>query len=326
MLRRRSVMLFLSLVLPFAASGQAGGILGLPDRIMSSSRIGRVSSANIPELQVRDTSSVDFPEGGTRWVSEDYPFFKYLSDNNLKQDALTLVSGAYAPSDTLDFLRAKVLFSESRFSTASRLFGKVPPSSAFGPEALHYRVVSLASNGDFKGAARTLDQNPYSPGERGYELSALQGAGIALLRADKEEWDRRSTCFTYGDFAMAESERILKEISSSLLSPSRKSPGIAAALSAVVPGAGKVYAGRLGEGVAAFLTVGSLGAITAENWCRHGLSDWRTIVAGTLCATFYLGNIYGSYMSVSVENDERIAAGHTVVLYHIHLPLRYIFR
>jgi hypothetical protein len=96
--------------------------------------------------------------------------------------------------------------------------------------------------------------------------------------------------------------------------------------SALVPGAGKVYAGRVGEGVAAFLTVGSLGAVTAENWSKHGMKDWRTIVSGALCATFYLGNIYGSYMSVSIERDERLAAENTLVLYHLHLPLRSIFR
>ena len=83
---------------------------------------------------------------------------------------------------------------------------------------------------------------------------------------------------------------------------------------------------NVGEGVAAFLTVGSLGAITAENWNRHGPKDWRTIVAGSLCAVFYLGNIYGSYLSVSIENNEHVAAENTAIVYHLHIPLRSIFR
>ena len=315
----------LLLVLAFSgAEAQVRGILGIPDRIMSSSRIGKVSTREVPILPPADTSQLLFPNTGSRHVSKDYDFFNYLVDNDLKQDAVTLVSGSYAASDTLDFIRAKVLFNERKYRQSSGLFSQVPSTSAFGPESFYYNIVALSGIGEYDKASKMLsslsETEPYS------ELASLQAAGLALLRGNKEDWLRCSSGFTYSDYALAGSESVLSEIGSSRFDSGSKHAGLAALASAVIPGAGKVYAGRFGEGVAAFLTVGSLGAVTAENWKKHGLRDWRTIVAGSLCATFYLGNIYGSYMSVSIEKDERENAENMVVLYHLHLPLRSVFR
>ena len=327
---RRVLPLVILLLAAIPVHGQAPGILGLPDRIMSSSRIGKLSSRNIPVASVIDTVTVCFPQTGTRSVTLDYDFFKYLSDNDLKQDAKTLLKGAYSESDTLDFLRAKVLFSDNKHYQASSLFSRVPFESPFGPEAFYYRIVSLATLGDYGSASGLLSSSAlpvaFSEGGPYSELTSLQAAGLALLKGEKDEWARRSAAFTYSDFALTESERVLSEIGSGRFDARRKIAGLAALASTVIPGAGKIYAGRVGEGVAAFMTVGSLGAITAENWKRHGIKDWRTILAGSLCATFYLGNIYGSYMSVSIENDEKTAAENMVILYHLHLPLRSIFR
>ena len=327
--RRIHIIIFL-LALSFPAQGQVRGILGLPDRIMSSSRIGRVSAREVPAIPVADTSRIQFPKDGERNISEDYDFFNYLKDNDFRTDAKTLILGSYAPSDTLDFLRATVLFSDLKLAQASELFGRVPFDSPFGPESFYYQVVSLTSAGEYDKAYGLLSspsiRSRFSEGGPYAELTALQAAGLSLLRGEEDEWLRHSSSFTFGDYALAESERVMSEIGQRRFGSKSKHAGVAALASAVIPGAGKVYAGRLGEGVAAFLTVGSLGAITAENWVRHGGKDWRTILAGSLCATFYLGNIYGSYMSVSIENNDRITAENTAIVYHLHLPLRTVFR
>lgn len=322
MLRRFLPILVLLLAVVQDANCQVRGVLGLPDRIMSSSRIGRASVRKYASMPLEDTVRISFPSGGSKSISNDYDFFNYLEDNGFSIDARTLVSGSYAPSDTLDFLRAKVLFSERKFSQSYDLFSSVPLDSPFGPESFYYGTVALSGAGEYSKAYERLVSNggPYG------ELADVQAAALSLLLDDREGWMSHSAGFGYSDYTLSESERILSEIANSRFFSTSKHAGIAALASAVVPGAGKVYAGRLGEGIASFLTVGSLGAITAENWKKRGLSDWRTIVAGSLCASFYLGNIYGSYMSVSIERDELRSAENTVILYHIHLPLRSIFR
>ena len=114
MLRRHSALIVLTILAMPVASGQTRGILGLPDRIMSSSRIGRVSVHQAPELPAPDPGRISFPGGGDRSISLDYDFFNYLSENELRLDAKTLACQPYAPSDTLDFIRAKVLFSDRK--------------------------------------------------------------------------------------------------------------------------------------------------------------------------------------------------------------------
>ena len=182
---RRLPIIFLFLVLTLTAQGQVRGILGFPDRVMSSSRIGKASSREVPEVPEADTSRMSFPAPGDKPVPIDYDFFNYLIENDLKEDAKTLVLGRYAPSDTLDFMRAKVLFSDLKLYQASEFFDKVPSDSPFGAESFYYKIVSLTSAGEYEEAARFAEGGPYA------ELTALQGAGLALLRGKEDEFKTR---------------------------------------------------------------------------------------------------------------------------------------
>lgn len=77
---------------------------------------------------------------------------------------------------------------------------------------------------------------------------------------------------------------------------------LAGLFSGFVPGAGKVYCGRWSEGLFSFLIIGTNGylaysAIREENTAR----SW---IYGGLTGFFYLGNIYGSYVSARVHNHK----------------------
>ena len=328
---RRYILLLLLLSGPLAVA--QGGFFRLPDRLMSEGRIGSVSKKAMPALPEWDYSPVRFAPEGVRAVSADLPFARYLLDQGLLGDAETLVCGSYLPSDTLSFLRAEVLFARRKLPQAAELFALIPPSSPFAAEARHYAVATEAYLGHYDAAAGVIDSfaslgmtGSASPGMTDFpQLTALQGAGVALLRGDNAAWQRWSSAFSYDDYSCAEGQRVLDDIASRRFGR-RKHAGVAALFSAVIPGSGKLYAGRIGEGIAAFLTVGSLGAITAEQGLRHGWKDWRTLIAGSLCAWFYIGNIYGSYLSVSIENNETLTRDNLMVLYHLHIPLRSIFR
>lgn len=317
-------LLIIMLALPeLAAQSVLRTVLGYPDRLMSGTAIGRVSQKKTAALPEWDFTRIDFAPDGTRPISADFDFAQHLFDNGLNLDAQTLLMGSYAPSDTLSYLRARLLFDGRKLQQASELFAEIPLRSvAYGNEAYYYRMVTLIHLGEYSAAKALLPGAPveYAP------LTALEGAGLALLQHDKAEWARWKADFSEENYHLAEGQRVLSSIADSRFAHSKKSPLLAGFLSAVVPGTGKMYAGRFGEGVSAFLTVGTLGAITGEQWYKHGFKDWRTLVAGSLCAVFYLGNIYGSYMSVSIENDERIASDNLLILYHLHIPLRSIFR
>ena len=258
-----------------------------------------------------------------QYVSEDYDFALYLIDNDLKADAKALLgTRSYMPSDTLTFLKAWTHYQLKELEEASSLFRAVPVESPFHEKSLFYSAAVSAHLGDFTSPVAELEAygGPFG------ELRSLQLAGLALLRGDKDAYLQASQAFRFEDFALQEAEHQLEDIFNYRYEQKPKSPWLAAAASALVPGLGKIYAGQTGEGVSAFLVTGAFGAITAEHWIKDGLSDWKTIVPGLLFATLYLGNIYGSYMSVSIYNTKIRDAQDTAVLYNIHIPLRAVFK
>lgn len=100
-----------------------------------------------------------------------------------------------------------------------------------------------------------------------------------------------------------------------------KSPLLAGTLSALIPGAGKIYAGDLRSGISTFLIVGALGAMAAESWSELGGKDWRTITLTSLFGLFYSANIYGSVISVSVIRQTYEDAQKATLLFDLRIPL-----
>lgn len=282
-----------------------------------------VSGAAAPATSGLRLSNVSTPDAASKWVSKDYDFVQYLIENDLKSDARTLVFGdGFHPSDTLSFLRGWSLYQLKELEPSRDFLLSVPSGSAFYDKAFFYSNAISAHLGDYSTPAEQLDtySGPYA------ELKGVQLAGLALLRDDPEAFKRAAASFSYNDFALEKAEREFDEIFKSRYETPMKSPLLAAAASAVVPGLGKVYAGQLGEGISSFLVTGAMGAITAEHWIKDGPKSWKTIVPGVLTAILYIGNIYGSYVSVSIYNNTLYDAQETTVLYNVHIPLRSVFK
>ena len=84
------------------------------------------------------------------------------------------------------------------------------------------------------------------------------------------------------------------------LNPSEKSPTIAAILSAMLPGAGKIYTGEIGDGIYAFLSTGLFAFLAYDSFkANHEFRGW--LFSG-LASGFYSGNIYGSAASAQINN------------------------
>ena len=83
----------------------------------------------------------------------------------------------------------------------------------------------------------------------------------------------------------------------------RRSPFLAGVLSTIVPGAGRLYTGRIGDALTSLLTVGIAGWQAYDGFHRDGISSAKGWTLGTLCGIFYIGNIYGSVISARVYNQ-----------------------
>ena len=100
--------------------------------------------------------------------------------------------------------------------------------------------------------------------------------------------------------------------------PSR-SPFLAGILSTIVPGAGRLYTGRIGDALTSLLTVGLTGWQAYDGFRRHGFSSAKGWTFGALSGIFYAGNVYGSVISARVYNrhaaDEFLATLSIKLLY-----------
>lgn len=297
------------------------GVFSFADSLMRFSRIGTAGKQYVKPVPIKP--SVWTPEAyddslQPRYAADQRGFVNYLLDRGLRDDALVLLAQPdMVPSDTLSYLRGLALFDDLQLEAADRYLS----ASSLEP-ALFFDVVTKAHLG-LHGEARTI-LSSYQGNKS--ELKHLQLAGISLLEADVNGYNAAAAGFTYSDFNLTDSERALDDIARTIAAHPKRSPLAASALSAVLPGAGQLYAGSLGEALSAFLTVGSLAGITAANWHKYGLKSWRTIVSGSICSIFYIGNIYGAYISVDIHNQEFYNETAALVLYNIHIPLRNIYR
>ena len=250
-------------------------------------------------------------------ITKDMGFIDYLIGNNLTRDALSWIEGSnYAPSDTLDYLKGLTLYTANKLDLAAQSLSKIPAASPFYEKSLYLGAVSQAYLGNYGEGLRLIDSAADS------ELKQYELAAFNLLLDDKSAYELAAKNFTYEDYSLADGERMFGKIYEDRFGGKHKSPALAGAMSAVVPGAGKWYAGRKDEAIVSFLTVGVFAGLTAECWVKKGPKDWRTIVFGTLGSLFYIGNIYGSYVSVGIYNDNLRNAQNNTLVFNLHVPIR----
>jgi TM2 domain-containing membrane protein YozV len=82
--------------------------------------------------------------------------------------------------------------------------------------------------------------------------------------------------------------------------PPYKSEALAGILSAIIPGAGKIYTEEYGDGITAFILTGLFAYLAYTNFEHdHPTRAWIFTALG---AGFYAGNIYGSVTSAQIFN------------------------
>jgi TM2 domain-containing membrane protein YozV len=96
-------------------------------------------------------------------------------------------------------------------------------------------------------------------------------------------------------------------------------------MSAIIPGSGKIYAGQLGQGIAAFLQNAIFGLQAYEGLQKDGIKSPRFIIYGGLFTLFYIGNVWGSALSVQIKRREFNEKVDEQIIFDMHIPLRTIF-
>jgi hypothetical protein len=84
-----------------------------------------------------------------------------------------------------------------------------------------------------------------------------------------------------------------------------RSPWLAGFLSAILPGAGRAYIDRWGDGVFSLILVGAPAGVGAYEFTRSGVSSVGGWILTSIAGLFYLGDIYGSAVGAVLFNRQQ---------------------
>ncbi len=88
--------------------------------------------------------------------------------------------------------------------------------------------------------------------------------------------------------------------------PKRKIPFLAASLSTLVPGSGKIYAQRGRDGLFSLFLVSINSWSSYRAYQKKGIENLYTLFFGGMAVTFYAANIYGSYKQAINYNQKHV--------------------
>lgn len=258
----------------------------------------------------------------------DLKFVGHLVNAGLFREALFVLDSAECRSaesnDSTNWFRGWSLFSLNNPELSYGYLVKISPESPFYPESHFYAAYNYGTIGRPDSAVMLLERIEFKSGNlksfRNYQI-----AGMGLLKGDIfsfREWYRNPDNYLP---ELGESSGNLMRLSVEIEDHKVKSRFVAGLLSGIIPGSGKFYAGRKGEGIAAFLSTISLGLVTWENYRKDGLKDFKTLAFGSAFAIVYMANIYGSVISVRISETEYNEKIKNTVLFNLRIPLDRVF-
>ncbi|MEQ9402832.1 MAG: hypothetical protein RIM99_04535 [Cyclobacteriaceae bacterium] len=157
------------------------------------------------------------------------------------------------------------------------------------------------------------------------ELVVHEQAGLSLLDRDFESFEKYSNQFSGSYYQLSSFQNQLIKNRDGLLKMKRKSPLIAGLMSGLIPGSGKAYTGKAGEGYTTLLFSSILALQAREGYKEDGASSLRFKIFAGLFSALYVANIWGSVLSVKVYKDDFNATFDEAILLNMHVPLRTIF-
>ena len=260
----------------------------------------------------------------------DPEFLNHLMNREYHQEVVHLIDRvdmhelSASFEDSLFYMRGWSLYSMKNLIRSAEDLNQVGIQSPFYHKSRFFAAYNYVHLEDYSRAMTILDKLKTND-PRLTTLKHFEKSGIALLRRDFEKFDREFAQVDTSYYPVAKESVKINQYATDLKNHRKKSPLLAGLMSGVIPGSGKIYAGKPGEGISSLLTVGGLGFVTWENYRKNGIKDFKTLLFGAAFTTFYIGNIYGTVFSVKIAENEFQKAHDHNILFNLHIPLRNTF-
>lgn len=257
-------------------------------------------------------------------INPNFLFINHLIENNKQREALFLLNqtSELTNSDTINYLKGMNFYLLKKADTSAVYFNLVSQKSNFYTASKFFESLNLSYFKKYNNALTCFANFSADTVVKFNQLINIALAGNYLLLRDYQRFDSISNYFLFDNYTYSNEQHRLIYLKNKLITLKRKSPFVAGALSAVVPGLGKFYVGKKGAAMASLLTNVALGAMVFESYYRtKNFKSPQFITFGTLFTFFYVGNIFGSVYSVKQQIKSVNGKITNEILASIHIPI-----
>ena len=262
-------------------------------------------------------------------VKNELSFIRHLVNKGFYQEAIFLIDKntfnyQNQQQDSLNYYHGWAHYSLKNLTQSTASFLRVQKKSPFYSKShffAGYNQIHLANYAEAEKIFNQMDiRNEPNSSLLNFELS-----GMDMLQGNWQQGKNRLQKVNRENAVLNQQVIALEKIYGEHETHRQKSPVLAGIISGIIPGSGKIYAGKTGSGIASFIGTVGFGFITWENYRKLGMKHPKTIIFGSIFAFNYVSNIYGSVISVKIIENEYKNAVHNQILFQLHVPLRNFF-
>ncbi len=197
-------------------------------------------------------------------------------------------------NDSLQFKIATSYYRMNNFDKAYIEFQKIPLNSSFYEQSQFEKFRALFKSDKNLFLCSEIEKNISNTNLSKLELLRLRNSTLLLENIILPPKNDFISVFRKDD------KNKLAEFYNWKLNPPYKSSTKAAIMSAIIPGSGKIYANKVGDGITAFLLTGLFTYLAVDKFQNNqNTSAW---LYTSIAAFFYAGNVYGSATAVQNYN------------------------
>lgn len=261
---------------------------------------------------------------------DDLAFVDFLVQKGSYREAIFVLnkmpheSFSQTRLDSLNYFKGWAYYSVKELDSSSVCLGLVSQGAVMYSKSSLFSAYNRMHLGQLGKAKEQLSF--YNPSSHQDSLMKMYlTCGMELLSRNYKGYHQHRQQLDCGFYGYVDELTKIDAIASRLQVHRPKSVFCAGLMSALVPGSGKIYLGRTGQGISSMLLVTGLGLVTAENIRKRGMESFASIFFGTVFTTFYVGNILGTVKLGAIVNQEFNAENDAKILFNLHIPLRNLY-
>jgi len=267
---------------------------------------------------------------GTAQNQFNYSFYKFLFNQKEPDLALAYLNNSLqnidylSQKDSINYFKGLLFFEKKQFDSTIFSLKNISNSSPIFVHATFITLISQIYNNKPKIAIEKTINTIQENDSTIQQMKIMMAASYALIANNYQLYDStinqiKDTLFIYNSLQIT-LNKWRKSMNKKV-----KSGFLASTLSTLVPGLGKVYAGKHFDGLSTFFTHVPLAFILNESYQKAGINSGRFITFSIITSMFYFGNILTSYHYIKTGRKEIDFEKKNEILLQCNIMLRNYF-